>query len=58
MPYSAGHKADTRQRIIASAADLLRSEGIAGTGIAKVMKHAGLELLSNLVFGHFHQAAT
>ena len=42
MPYSAGHKADTRQRIIASAADLLRSEGIAGTGIAKVMKHAGL----------------
>ena len=42
MPYSAEHKADTRGRIVGAAADLLRSQGIPGTGVAKVMKHAGL----------------
>ena len=42
MPYSADHKAETRQRIVSSAAHLLRSEGVPGTGVARVMKHAGL----------------
>jgi len=42
MPYSADHKAETRQRIVSSAAHLLRAEGVPGTGVARVMKHAGL----------------
>jgi TetR/AcrR family transcriptional regulator, transcriptional repressor for nem operon len=42
MPYSAEHKSDTRKRIVTAAAELLRTDGIPGTGVAKVMKHAGL----------------
>ena len=42
MPYSVEHKAETRQRIVTSAADILRKNGVKGTGVAKVMKHAGL----------------
>jgi len=42
MPLSADHKAETRKTIVAAAADLLRRHGPSGTGVAQVMKHAGL----------------
>ena len=42
MPYTAEHKSRTRERIVAAAADLLRTEGLAGTGVARVMTKAGL----------------
>jgi len=42
MPYTAEHKSRTRERIVTAAADLLRAEGLSGTGVARVMKQAGL----------------
>lgn len=42
MRYAADKKARTRTRILAAAADLLRSRGIQGTGIDSVMAAAGL----------------
>lgn len=42
MPLSAQHKAGTHRQIVDAAAGLLRRHGPSGTGVARVMKHAGL----------------
>ncbi len=42
MPYSKAHKAQTRARILAAAAQTFRAEGIGGVGIPAVMARAGL----------------
>ncbi len=42
MPLSVEHKARTRDKIVAAAAGLLRTHGPAATGVAQVMKRAGL----------------
>ncbi len=42
MGYSKAQKARTHKRIVAIAAKRLREEGLAGTGIAELMKEAGL----------------
>ena len=42
MPYTAEHKAQTRQRIIESAAHQLCEKGIGGVSVAELMKEAGL----------------
>jgi TetR/AcrR family transcriptional regulator, transcriptional repressor for nem operon len=40
--YPAGHKQQSRERILNAAADLFRRRGIAGTGVDSVMGAAGL----------------
>jgi TetR/AcrR family transcriptional repressor of nem operon len=42
MRYSAGHKATTRRRIVGGAAAALRGRGLAGVGVADLMREAGL----------------
>jgi TetR/AcrR family transcriptional regulator, transcriptional repressor for nem operon len=42
MPYSAGHKLETRQRILESARRLFNSKGFADVSIDEVMDQAGL----------------
>ena len=42
MPYSAGHKLQTRQRILESARRLFNSKGFADVSIDEVMDQAGL----------------
>ncbi len=42
MRYSSGHKAKTRQRIVASACRLFTSKGYAPTSIAEIMADCGL----------------
>jgi TetR/AcrR family transcriptional regulator, transcriptional repressor for nem operon len=42
MPYSATHKAQTRQRILESARRLFNARGFAGVSIGEVMEDAGL----------------
>lgn len=42
MRYDADHKAKTRQRVLAVAKQAIRQQGLAGLGVAAVMKDAGL----------------
>ena len=42
MRYAAGHKEQSRERILGAAADLFRRRGIAATGVDAVMAAAGL----------------
>jgi len=42
MGYSRAEKARTHKRIVAIASKRLREEGLAGVGIAELMKEAGL----------------
>jgi TetR/AcrR family transcriptional repressor of nem operon len=42
MRYSAEHKASTRRRIVERAAAALRGRGLAGVGVADLMREAGL----------------
>ena len=42
MPWSKEHKDATRRRIVDAAADAFRGHGVAGVGVAEVMKSAGL----------------
>ena len=42
MPWSRDHKRATRARIVEAASPALRSRGLAGVGVADVMKAAGL----------------
>jgi TetR/AcrR family transcriptional repressor of nem operon len=42
MPWDKTHKAETRRRIVEAAAAALRSQGLAGAGVAGIMKQAGL----------------
>ena len=49
--YSEGHKAETRQRIVESAGRRLKSDGIDGSGVAVLMKDAGLT--NGAFYAHF-----
>jgi len=42
MRYRAGHKAGTRRRIVEATAWALRARGLAGVGVADLMREAGL----------------
>jgi TetR/AcrR family transcriptional repressor of nem operon len=42
MRYSATHKASTRRRIVDGASAALRARGVAGVGVADLMRQAGL----------------
>ena len=42
MGVRAKRKAESRERILSAAAQLIREEGMAGTGVAEVMQAAGL----------------
>jgi TetR/AcrR family transcriptional repressor of nem operon len=42
MRYSSEHKASTRRRIVEGAAATLRARGLAGVGVAELMRQAGL----------------
>ena len=42
MRYEKGHKQETRERVIGVAARRFRKDGIEVTGIASLMKDAGL----------------
>jgi TetR/AcrR family transcriptional regulator, transcriptional repressor for nem operon len=42
MRYDKGHKADTRRRVVETAARRFRRDGIAATGVAGLMADAGL----------------
>src|SRR5262245_5627440 len=42
MRYAAEHKASTRRRIVDGASAALRARGLAGVGVADVMREAGL----------------
>lgn len=42
MRYSPGHKAEIHQRIVTDASRRLRTEGLAGAGVAAVMRDNGL----------------
>lgn len=42
MRYSREHKASTRRRIVEGAAAALRARGVAGVGVAELMREAGL----------------
>ena len=42
MRYSATHKASTRRRIVDGASTALRARGVAGVGVADLMRQAGL----------------
>ncbi len=42
MRYPESHKEETRERIVASAAALLRESGVDGIGVADLMRAAGL----------------
>lgn len=49
--YSEGHKAETRSRIVDSAGRRLKSDGIDGSGVAVLMKDAGLT--NGAFYAHF-----
>lgn len=49
--YSEGHKAETRSRIVESAGRRLKSDGIDGSGVAVLMKDAGLT--NGAFYAHF-----
>jgi TetR/AcrR family transcriptional regulator, transcriptional repressor for nem operon len=51
MRYSSGHKAKTRQRIVASACRLFTSKGYAATSIEEIMADCGLT--SGGFYAHF-----
>jgi TetR/AcrR family transcriptional regulator, transcriptional repressor for nem operon len=40
--YAPGHKSSTRRRIVEGAAAALRARGVAGVGVAELMRQAGL----------------
>ena len=42
MRYSSSHKANTRRRIVDGASAALRARGVAGVGVADLMRQAGL----------------
>jgi TetR/AcrR family transcriptional repressor of nem operon len=42
MPWSKAHKEATHRRIVATAAAALRRQGLAGIGVAELMREAGL----------------
>src|SRR6188474_3544059 len=42
MRYSAAHKSSTRRRIVEGASAALRARGVAGVGVANLMRLAGL----------------
>jgi TetR/AcrR family transcriptional repressor of nem operon len=42
MPWSKDHKRATRGRIVATASSAIRTHGVGGTGVADIMKAAGL----------------
>ena len=42
MPWSKGHKEETRERIVQAAADAFRERGIDGVAVADIMNRAGL----------------
>ncbi len=42
MRYSRAHKASTRRRIVEGAAAAVRARGVAGVGVAELMRQAGL----------------
>jgi TetR/AcrR family transcriptional repressor of nem operon len=48
MRHSKAEKAKTHKRIVAIAAKRFREEGIAGIGIADLMKEAGLTVVGTL----------
>jgi TetR/AcrR family transcriptional repressor of nem operon len=49
--YGAGHKQQTRQRIIAAAGNRLKRDGIDGSGVAALMADAGLT--NGAFYAHF-----
>lgn len=49
--YSEGHKAETRSRIVESAGRRFKSDGIDGSGVAVLMKDAGLT--NGAFYAHF-----
>lgn len=49
--YPAGHKEQTRERIVRTAAMRLRSHGLDGTGVASLMSDAGLT--NGAFYSHF-----
>ncbi len=55
MRYGKGHKDASRQRIIEIAAERFRSDGIAATGLARVMSDAGLT--NGAFYPHFKSKA-
>ena len=55
MRYSSGHKARTRQRIVASACRLFTSRGYAATSIGEIMADCGLT--SGGFYAHFANKA-
>jgi TetR/AcrR family transcriptional repressor of nem operon len=42
MRYPADHKRETRERVLAEAAEQIRAHGPLGIGVAEIMKRAGL----------------
>src|ERR1700694_2339354 len=52
MGYSRAQKAKTHERIVKLASKRLREEGLAGIGIAELMKEAGLTVGG--FYKHFH----
>ena len=42
MPWKAGHKEETRERILSAAANAFRAHGVDNVGVAEVMEQAGL----------------
>ena len=51
MRYSESHKAETRDRILKSAASRFRTSGIGGTSLPDVMKEAGMTVGKNFQIG-------
>lgn len=54
--YAPGHKDETRERILSTAARVFRSEGYAATGVAKVM--AAADLTVGGFYAHFASKET
>jgi AcrR family transcriptional regulator len=51
MKYSKEHKQETRQRIIKNAGPRFKNDGIDGSGVATLMKDAGLT--NGAFYAHF-----